>query len=77
MAFNTALKLEIPQSPETPDPELFRELVRVYNSLQVIAQEIDLIQLGTAVPAAAVDPATTMALVNALRAVLIAAKIVT
>lgn len=77
VAFSTLLKLDIPQLPETVDPELYKELVRVYNSLQLLAENLSQIQVGTAVPAAAIDPATTMALVNALRVVLIATKIVT
>lgn len=74
---STAIRLDIPQSPETTNEELFKELLRVYNSLQILAQAIGQIQLGTAVPAAATDPATTMALVNSMRTALIAAKIVT
>ncbi len=74
---STAIRLTIPQSPETVDPELFKEFLRVYTSLQLIAQALGDIQLGTALPVAAVDPATTMALVNAIRTLLIATKIAT
>jgi hypothetical protein len=75
LTLSTPLELDIPQTPETVDPELFKELLRVYNSLQLIAQALGDIQAATVIPAAAVDPATTMALVNAIRTVLIAAKI--
>jgi hypothetical protein len=75
VTMSSPIELDIPQTPETVDPELFKELVRVYNSIQLLAQAFGDVQLGIVLPAAATDPATTMALVNAIRTLLITAKI--
>lgn len=69
--FSTALKLDIPQTPETVDPELFKEMIRVYNSLQIIADKLNTLEAGTALPAAATNAATTQTLVNEIRTLLI------
>lgn len=74
---STELELDIPQTPETLDPELFKELVRVYNSIQMLAQQFSTIQVGTSVPAAATDLPTALALLNSIRTLLITTKIAT
>lgn len=77
---STSVQLDIPQTPEILEPELFKEFVRVYNSLQLLAQKIDDvvagIQLESPVSADATDLPSAIDLVNDLRSALIIAKIV-
>lgn len=75
VTMSSSLQLDIPQSPETVDPELFKELVRVYNSLHILAQAFDEIQLETSLPLPATDLSSALVLLNAIRTLLITAKI--
>lgn len=72
---SSALKLDIPLSPEILDPELFKELLRVYNSIRILEQAIGQIQVGTVVPGPASDLPTVIALLNEIRTVLVNTKI--
>lgn len=73
--FSTSLNLDIPQTPETLDTELFKELLRVYNSLQIIAQAIGDIQSESTLAADATDLPSAITLVNEIRSILITAKL--
>ncbi len=74
---SSSLELDIPQSPEIIDPELFKEFLRVYNSMRIIVQALDEILVGDPLSADAIDLTTAIDLVNEIRAVLIAARIAT